>query len=62
MSADVNTQPCQCELCQPNWYLGRDDDHFEPQPVEQIARQTALEQDHARKVARQDLELAGATG
>lgn len=60
MNVDVQTQPCQCELCQPNWYLGCDDEHFEPQPVEQNARQTALEQDHARKVAK--LELAEATG
>lgn len=52
MDGDVNTQPCQCELCQPNWHMGRDDDFFEPQPVEQKARQVALEETHARKVAK----------
>lgn len=50
MDADVNTtQPCQCELCQPNWFLGRDD-NFEAQPVEVQPRQATLEEVHMAKV------------
>lgn len=62
MDADVNNQPCQCELCQPNWYMGRSDEYFEPQPAEQTARQVTLEETHARKLMfRREHELV-ATG
>jgi len=47
MDADnVNSnQPCQCELCQPNWYLGSGGD-FIPQPAEQVM----LDEVHMRKL------------
>jgi hypothetical protein len=63
MDADVNNQPCQCELCQPNWYMGSGGDVFEAQPAEQTARQVTLEELHTRKVmSRQVDELMPATG
>jgi hypothetical protein len=55
MDADVNNQ-CQCELCQPNWYLGRDD-LFEVQPVREA--QAALEEVLSRKLP---ADLVWATG
>lgn len=61
MNAEANNQPCQCEMCQPNWHMGRDDEFFESQPAERAARQTALEDDHSRKLARA-LALAPAAG
>jgi len=52
MNADVNNQqPCTCELCQPNWHLGRGDHDFDAQPAEAKARQVTLEEVHARKMA-----------
>lgn len=61
VNAEVKTQPCQCELCQPNWRTSRA--IFEAQPVEPQQKFT-LEEAHARKVAksmaadyRPDLEL-----
>lgn len=57
MKADVNNQqPCNCELCQPNWHLGRDED-FEAQPAEAPARQVTLE-DHMAKVMANQLAAA----
>lgn len=58
MDADVNNQ-CQCELCQPNWYLGRDDS-FEVQPAREA--QAALEEVHGRKLLSRQEDLALATG
>lgn len=50
MDADLkNKQPCQCELCHPNWYLGRESDEFEPQPVAE-KQEVALEELHYRKL------------
>lgn len=55
MDAKLNEQPCQCELCQPNWYMGRDDaDFFTPQPAEQ----NALKEEHARKIYALSVEFA----
>lgn len=31
-SADNNTQ-CTCELCQPNWYLGKEGEFHAAEPV-----------------------------
>jgi len=43
--------------------MGHDDDFFEPQPAVQQARQVALEEVHARKVAKSAvLEFASASG
>lgn len=54
-------QPCTCELCQPNWYLGRDGFFVEHQPV--IVPADALEEVHARKLfVAQQGELAAVTG
>ena len=41
MDTNVNGHPCQCELCQPNWFLGSGGD-FVPQPVMQVTRDEAL--------------------
>lgn len=50
MDADLNNkQPCQCELCHPNWNLGRSEDEFEAQPAEAPVRRVTLE-DHLAKV------------
>lgn len=50
MDADVNnTQPCQCELCQPNWFLGRDGEDFAPQPLAE-RQEATLEEAHLRKL------------
>jgi len=58
-----NQQPCTCELCQPNWFLGRDDAILTPQPAVQPARQVTLEEAHLRKqtLQRVELELAIST-
>lgn len=54
MNADVSNQPkqpCSCELCQPNWHLGRSGNDFEAQPVEE-SRQAALEDLHVEHMAK----------
>jgi len=63
MDADVNkTQPCQCELCQPNWFMGSGGD-FVPQPVAEV-RQVVLEEAHIRKLhlAQREADFAPVTG
>ena len=64
MSA-VNSKTCTCELCQPNWFLGRDD-YLMPQ-AEPQAEQATLEIKHAHKVRasradENDSELMPAAG
>ena len=46
---------CNCELCNPNWYLGRDGD-FVPQPAEQKARQAAEDEAWLRHKAKTEDE------
>lgn len=57
-NADVDNQqpPCMCELCQPNWHLGRDE-NFEAQPTE-ATRQATLEDTHMAKVLAQQFAAA----
>lgn len=54
-----NQQPCNCELCQPNWHLGRDGDFIlaanpaptapkEPEP-------SVLETQHFRKLRQAEM-------
>lgn len=45
-----------CELCQPNWHLGRDE-NFEAQPAE-ATRQATLEDTHMAKVLAQQFAPA----
>ena len=49
MSAQYTDQPCQCELCKPNWHLG-DNGEFEVQAPADLA------QEHAAKVERAGLK------
>jgi len=59
MDANTEKQPCQCELCQPNWHMGHDGDSFVPQPVAEV-RQVLLEESYARRRAAMT-ELSPAT-
>lgn len=53
MNAEVNSQqPCQCELCKPNWYLGESGD-FEATPA---TKQLSLEEIHKLKIIRNEQE------
>jgi hypothetical protein len=45
MDAAVNNQPCNCELCQPNWHLGRDGE-FERAPETVEKNSTAFTPEH----------------
>ena len=59
MNAETNNQqPCNCELCQPNWHLGRSDEDFETQPTVAPARRVTLEDEHMAKVMATQLAAA----
>lgn len=55
MNAVVNNQPCQCELCQPNWYMGRADDSFEPQPAPELEPATTPTEPQKRLLTAMEL-------
>lgn len=46
---------CSCELCRPNWYLGRDDE-FAVAP-ESLVSEAELARQHAQKIQQAGLVL-----
>jgi hypothetical protein len=58
-----NPSGCMCELCHPNWYMGRDGDFVPEQPETCPMPMTAEDKEdeiQRRHTKRQQLQLAAA--